>query len=85
MPAPQPSSSTLEPPGSRVDERVGPLLPGVVDDPALPRDELVGDRVVRLGDEPCPRVAHSTSTVSSRAAASARSSAWMFVSAIAIT
>ena len=62
-----------------------PVAPGVADDAVAPCGERLADRVVAVGDDLRSRVRHSTTTRSSRAAASARCSASRFVSATAIT
>ena len=84
VPLPQPSSST--PPRREVARSARPAtLRGDRSDrrrPGLPR---VGHRVVAGADECGPRIAHSTSTSSRLAAASARSRASRFVLAVAIT
>jgi hypothetical protein len=71
--------------GEPRDELVAPLGPRVAGDPLLPRFPSVGHGVIAGADELRARVAHSTSTSSSRAAASARWSASTDVSAVAIT
>ena len=74
--------------GARFEPRAeigGPGVAGVVGYLLRPRLPGVDHGVVAVGDEPCARVTHSTSTSRRRDAASARSSASRFVSAVAIT
>src|SRR3954462_6840037 len=64
----------------RSEELVEPLVAGIVGDLRRPVFPRVGHCVVARGEESRTRIAHSTSTSSSRAAASARSRASRFVS-----
>ena len=71
--------------GQPQEQLVAPLGARIVGDLRLPGLPRVDHRVVARADQLRPRVAHSTSTSSSRAASSARRSASTDVSAVAIT